>query len=528
MLRSSRDALDLNVPSHDISVIPESAQPPTHDTAAFIQSTPVAEVLGTAHPPNEATAGRVIIPGPAARPAPTLDKVLYEWIQQVHNDTVGHFGVDRTVSKLIKLKSHAPPTVSYKDLRAKVRLFVRQCPVCQLGSQIKPAITTIPYTTASSWPWERLCVDTIGPLPPDVHDNKHVVVFIDAFSRFVELYAVTDTTALTFARCLLELCGRYGAPCQLHSDNGSQFVNEIIEEFLVLLGTTRSLILAYSHEENSFVERANKEVMRQLRAMLLERRAKHRFSELLPLVQRILNSQVHGVLKVSPAQILFGNALHLDRGLLFPPLEAPNQPVTLSDHVRDLVHDQLELIKIAQRNQQAEDLFHLASVDPEEHTVYPINSYVLASYRSRELGSGAPSKLHMPLRGPFQVVARSGDEYTIQDLLTHKTERYHVTQLRPFHYDSAFTDPREVAMKNQGEFLVESILAHEGDRSKPSTMKFKVRWAGYGPEDDTWEPFAELRDNEHLHAYLRANRLVSLIPRKFKKPSAAPTAGDAT
>eukprot|EP01032_Pedospumella_encystans_P000352 gene352-393_t len=44
---------------------------------------------------------------------------------------------------------------------------------------------------------------------------------------------------------------------------------------------------------------------------------------------------------------------------------------------------------------------------------------------------------------------------------------------------------------------------------------FKVRWQGYTEEDDSWEPYKFLRDTEQLHAYLRANRMVSYIPAKF-------------
>ena len=51
------------------------------------------------------------------------------------------------------------------------------------------------------------------------------------------------------------------------SDNGTQFVNKLIEAFTQTAGIEHAAIHAYSHEENGIVERANKEVNRHLRAM---------------------------------------------------------------------------------------------------------------------------------------------------------------------------------------------------------------------------------------------------------------------
>jgi hypothetical protein len=54
-------------------------------------------------------------------------------------------------------------------------------------------------------------------------------------------------------------------------DNGPEMVNNLVTEVLQLLGTTGATILAYSKEENAIVERANKEVMRHLRALIFEK-----------------------------------------------------------------------------------------------------------------------------------------------------------------------------------------------------------------------------------------------------------------
>ena len=54
--------------------------------------------------------------------------------------------------------------------------------------------------------------------------------------------------------------------------------------------------------------------------------------------------------------------------------------------------------------------------------------------------------------------------YTIQDLVDGKIITTHITNLREFHYDPARTDPKDVAVQNKGEFFIETILEHRGDR----------------------------------------------------------------
>eukprot|EP00597_Dinobryon_sp_UTEXLB2267_P000565 CAMPEP_0170062110 /NCGR_PEP_ID=MMETSP0019_2-20121128/3452_1 /TAXON_ID=98059 /ORGANISM="Dinobryon sp., Strain UTEXLB2267" /LENGTH=114 /DNA_ID=CAMNT_0010268161 /DNA_START=519 /DNA_END=863 /DNA_ORIENTATION=+ len=90
------------------------------------------------------------------------------------------------------------------------------------------------------------------------------------------------------AMSLLHFIGYFGCPTQIVSDRGSHFVNEIIKEFMILMGTEHKLTLAYSKEENAMVENANKRVQEYLRDIMFERRIIKRWSAALPLVQRIL------------------------------------------------------------------------------------------------------------------------------------------------------------------------------------------------------------------------------------------------
>ena len=77
---------------------------------------------------------------------------------------------------------------------------------------------------------DRINVDTIGPLPPDADGNEYILAVIDCFSRFLELYAIKDTTALAATNSLVNFTGRYGVPAEILTDNGTQYANKVMEE----------------------------------------------------------------------------------------------------------------------------------------------------------------------------------------------------------------------------------------------------------------------------------------------------------
>ena len=56
---------------------------------------------------------------------------------------------------------------------------------------------------------QRINIDTITVNIPDKHGNIHIIVIIDCFSRWVELFPTTDLTATSAAFALLQYVGRY-------------------------------------------------------------------------------------------------------------------------------------------------------------------------------------------------------------------------------------------------------------------------------------------------------------------------------
>jgi transposase InsO family protein len=433
----------------------------------------------------------------------------YAHIAKVHNATVGHMGVNCTLDRLRKAK------IVWPKMRKHISQFIRQCPSCQKLNERKLMQKTEPFTTAAYHPMEVLNIDTIGPVESDDNKNEHILVIIDCFTRWVELVAIPDTSALSAARGLLQHVGRFGIPGQIRSDRGTQFVNGIIEELTALMHSEQQIGTAYSKEENAIVERANKEVMRHLRAIIFDEKVQSNWAQdQLPLVARIMNSAEKVTTGVSPAELLFGNMIDLDREILRKPLipigERPDRK--LSNYMETLLKQQAAIIEVARATQLQNDSHHMSEFDPQ-FTEYPINSYVLV-----DPPEGNRAKLAMKKKGPYQVVGIKKSIYKLRDLLSGREFSLHISNLAPFNFDSTRTDPKVVAMQDAHEYEIERILSHRGDRYKRKDMTFLVRWKGFSQEHDTWEPYQGLKDTVQLLSYIEQKGWKNLLPRSKKTP----------
>ena len=373
----------------------------------------------------------------------------------------------------------------------------------------------------------RVCIDTMGPLETTKEGYQHILVIQDSFTRWVELYALRTVGAEEAAQALLDFIGRWGTPTEILSDRGSQFVNSVVDGLLRAAGIAHRMSIAYSKEENGRVERANKEVLRHLRAFAYHAKMRDNWNLKLPFVMRIMNSSKHSVTGYSPSQLLYGDAINLMRGII-PEGEKPERRLeppadrsqeSIDEWVTQRNQHQKEILELAKEIQEKLDREHLESVDASKVTVFEDGSFVLVQPPDNALtGRKRKSKLETYWAGPMEVIDHIGNTYRLRDLVdTGKTIERNVKELKAYVVGDE-QPPEKVAMADKQDFEVEAIITHTGSKqtTKLGGMRFKVRWAGYTPEDDTWLPYKELRNNVKLHDYLRCKGMETYIPKEHR------------
>ena len=424
-------------------------------------------------------------------------------IAAVHSGSVGHVGCLRCERRL-----RQNGTVM-KKMRWWVTRFIHECPFCQKMRYRKTTATVEPYTAAQMQSvMQRLSLDFIGPVEEDELGYKYILTVIDNFSRWVMAYPCKTMETLELVRNLIFHIGIFGRPVEFLTDNGSNLTSDLMGEICEMLRVDHKTTVAYSHQENSIIERSNLEVVRYLRALVFDANSVERWSMVLPFAQRICNAEVCKSIGLAPAQIIFGGAINLDRGVLIDNVDTTSHVASahgnMSEYVVNLVEAQRHAMEYARAIQEEADRKHMMS-SGEDITEFEIGSFVTVSYPENQSGvRKPPAKLMTHRKGPFLVLSHEGPAYRIKSLTDQKVTVVHISRLELFRYDVANVDPVAIAATDKREFIVEAVREHvpihQPAKNKP-TLQFLVKWKGYPESENEWVPWQDLTNNIHCLRY---------------------------
>jgi hypothetical protein len=173
-----------------------------------------------------------------------------------------------------------------------------------------------------------------------------------------------------------------------------------------------------------------------------------------------------------------------------------------TDLVQFLMDSQKRISEGALENQQ-QYLDNYLRNSPVGPTTLAAGDLVLAQHR----GETPPSKLAPRLRGPYVIVERTGtNRYSAKHLVTDQIIDVHLDDLKPFGGTQAGAKrAATLDVQINKEYLVDSIVGHKFLRqpaSNVNNIRFKIRWAGWGEQYDSWVKFDTVSDLAALDRYV--------------------------
>lgn len=137
----------------------------------------------------------------------------------------GHFGIVKTETLVKK-------DFWFKGMREKVEYVVKNCVDCILAEKKHGKQEgLLNVIDKGSVPLDTYHIDHLGPIPSTRKSYCHILVVVDAFSKFVWLYVTRSTDTTGVLDRLRKQAVVFGNPRRIISDRGTSFTSNAFAEY---------------------------------------------------------------------------------------------------------------------------------------------------------------------------------------------------------------------------------------------------------------------------------------------------------
>jgi len=164
-------------------------------------------------------------------------------------------------------KTYAAIREHYKWTNMReVEEYVKRCPKFQLNKALRPREKApMEITSTAKQPFENCALDIVGPLTESTSENKYILTFQDALSKYLAAIPIPHQDAETVARAfVLNIVLKFGAPAQLLRDQGSNFLSDLFKNVCRLL-RIKVQTTPFRPESNGGLQRSHRVLAEHLR-----------------------------------------------------------------------------------------------------------------------------------------------------------------------------------------------------------------------------------------------------------------------
>lgn len=315
-------------------------------------------------------------------------------ICRINHDEIGHFGVEKTQERIKK-------AYWFQGMSKFIKKYVQACVQCAFSKKSQRTKEGLLHTIDKiEDPFHTVHIDHLGPFVRSKRGNTHLLVIVEAFTKFVFLKPVRNTSTQCVLRALEDVFCTFRYPDRLISDRGSCFTSHNFKRFCLEKGIKHVLNAVVSPRSNGQVERYNRTVLDSLTAQNLNCDERI-WDEKVGIIQWGLNNTTQKTTGRSPSEVLFGSSMSAE----FNPTLNEVREHTRQDKDVTLIREEVkERIKESQIKQKE-------NYDKGRKPARIYNEGDLVKISKTQFNNeGKSTKLLPVYAGPYKVISALGND----------------------------------------------------------------------------------------------------------------------
>ena len=339
-----------------------------------------------------------------------------------HATWFSHVGIKRTLDLL---------TARYfwPRMKATVEAVIGSCDVCQRRKAPSYRLVGPLNRLTKEGPWDTIGIDIYGPLPKAASGHQFIIVCMDHFSKWPELFPCRNITSKEVAQAIYAVVCRHGCPRRILTDLGRQFLSRATKDLCLRLGVHKVFTSAYYPQGDGIAEAFMKILGSQLATLVQDNHTN--WPKYLDQVAMAYRVTPHPATGETPAYLLHGYDIRLP---LDNQLELLSEAPVLEEFQIDTMK-RLEVLREARKTAMDNlyGLYQKAAAEREERVniaTHNVGQLVYVRVSKVELRKEDSHKLADRWTGPYRIVE------VYQNEMTYKLCHLHTNKEKVVHYSN--------------------------------------------------------------------------------------------